>query len=75
MLLTTENNNNNNAHRKTREKRMNRVIEVKSMHRERKRKRKKRRQKMRKTIHQVTASTVTGGLLCIVSGDMKTLQH
>jgi hypothetical protein len=36
---------------------MNRAIEVKSMHRERERK--KERQKMRKTIHQVTASTVT----------------
>ncbi len=40
---------------------MNGVIEVKSMHREREKKRKKGRQKMRKTIHRVTASTVTEG--------------
>jgi hypothetical protein len=59
-LLTTENNNNKTRAEK-RGKRMNGVIEVKSMHREREKKRKKGRQKMRKTIHRVTASTVTEG--------------
>jgi hypothetical protein len=39
---------------------MNSVIEVKSMHRERERERRER-QKMKKTINQVTASTITGG--------------